>query len=120
MDCGLKRPGQPPRVGKWTRRTKSDGMSGPRGAVKRHTVYHPHRNKGRHLLHALAPTIPEEVGRRRNRSDGGVTSGGSQAGSSRSSLATWPVARTLYMALTILPSGPTRNVERITPWTVRP
>jgi hypothetical protein len=40
--------------------------------------------------------------------------------SSRRSLATWPVALTLYCATSTLPCSSTTNVERITPCTVLP
>ena len=39
---------------------------------------------------------------------------------SRRSLATWPVARTLYWATETLPSWSTTIVERIRPWYVLP
>jgi len=39
---------------------------------------------------------------------------------SRRSLATWPVAFTLYIAFSTVPSSPMTNVERSTPTTVRP
>ena len=40
--------------------------------------------------------------------------------SSRRSSETWPVALTLYMAFSSLPSGPTTKVDRMTPITVLP
>ena len=46
--------------------------------------------------------------------------GRAQTDRSRRSLATWPVARTLYWATSILPFSSTTNVERMTPWTVLP
>ena len=36
------------------------------------------------------------------------------------SLATWPVALTLYWASSIVPSASTTKVERMTPWTTLP
>ena len=42
-------------------------------------------------------------------------SGAVQASSSASTLAAWPSARTLYQARRMMPSGPIRNVDRITP-----
>lgn len=39
---------------------------------------------------------------------------------SRRALATWPVARTLYIACSIRPSSSTTKIERITPVTVLP
>ncbi len=44
----------------------------------------------------------------------------SQTAKSRRSLATWPVALTLYCAAAILPFSSTTKVERITPWTALP
>ena len=43
-----------------------------------------------------------------------------QTDRSRRSLATWPVARMLYCATSIVPFSSTTKVERITPWTVLP
>ncbi len=58
---------------------------------------------------AVPPTArPAPVGRARTRAV-------AQAASSASTLAAWPSAFTWYQARTILPSAPTRNVDRITP-----
>ena len=45
---------------------------------------------------------------------------GAQTDKSRRSLATWPVALTLYCARAIFPFSSTTKLERITPWTALP
>ena len=74
--------------------------------------------------HCAGPTVP--AGRRARVHDPvratheTPVSGGQSRPRSRRSLATWPVALTLYCASSSLPSSSTTNVERMTPSTVLP
>ena len=67
-----------------------------------------------------------ELGPQRRHARGGLGPRGAQGLAqlstprSRRSLATWPVALTLYWAISTLPSSPTTTVERITPVTFLP
>ena len=66
--------------------------------------------------HQREPALGRAGTRRDGR--GAVAAGrtsGSQTDRSRRSLATWPVARTLYCASAILPFSSTTNVDRMTP-----
>ena len=51
---------------------------------------------------------------------GGGLSGQPHRPRSLRSLATWPVALTLYRASETFPCSSTTNVDRMTPWTVLP